>query len=74
MEKLSCADKEWGNIPVAFGHIIQASLIWPEKWNNMLSWMEIGSSQGRWSVGGFFLRQNVLAAFMWEQPKRLSNG
>lgn len=47
MEKLSYADKEWGNVPVAFGRIIHASLIWPEKWKNMLSWMEIGNSQGR---------------------------
>lgn len=74
MEKLSCADKEWGNVPVAFGRIIHASLIWPEKWKNMLSWMEIRSSQRRWSVGWIFLGQSGLAAFVWEQPKRLSNG
>lgn len=56
MEKLSCADKEWGNIPVAFGHIIYASLTWPEKWKNMLSWMKIGSSQGRVLGGLLFFR------------------
>ena len=67
---------EWGNVSIAFGHIIHASLLWPEKQREVYA--QLGGNEkvvgDEVFSGFFFLGQHGLAAFTCEEPKRLGNG
>lgn len=74
MEKLSCADKEWGNVPIAFGQIVHASLLWPEKWREKYSQLDGNEKVVQDEVLGGYLQHNMDLPVVMCKLKRLGSG